>query len=95
MNIALDFDETYTLDPDLWNMFCKTCITRGHNVWCVTFRHESEGLEVLQSIGKVIGVHNVIFTGRKAKRRFCEDMSVYIDVWIDDTPDYIISGYGT
>jgi len=93
MIIALDFDETYTCDPILWNNFIKNAMLRDHHIYCVTFRHVHEGLEVMQSVGQYVGVSNVIFTGRKAKRKFCGDMGVYIDVWIDDSPEYIVGSY--
>ena len=41
MNIALDYDDTYTLDKDTWNKVIETFIKSGHKVYCVTKRYEN------------------------------------------------------
>jgi hypothetical protein len=88
MLIALDYDQTYTTDPELWDDFVKNCIEKGHEVICVTMRFDNdvEGTPVLESIGKHC---RVIFTGRLAKLSFVKDMGIFPDIWIDDRPYYI------
>lgn len=92
MNIGLDFDDTYTADPVLWDAFISNAQARGHTVYCTTYRFEDEGEEVKDSIGKFLKPNELVFTGRKAKREFCERLEIYIDVWIDDCPEYILRG---
>lgn len=87
MNISLDYDDTYTRDPDTWIRIIRTFQDAGHLVWCVTMRYESEGADVLASIGQHAPV---VFTGRKAKRDFMYERGIRIDVWIDDRPDFIL-----
>lgn len=92
MNISIDFDDTYTRDPSLWNEFIRQARKRGHNVYCVTARcldYADEVAEVLESIGQMVGPMNCIFTGGKAKRAFCQELSINIHVWIDDMPEAI------
>lgn len=42
MNIALDYDGTYTADPDMWLRFVEEAQAAGHKVFIVTMRYESE-----------------------------------------------------
>ena len=88
MLIALDYDDTYTQDPELWNEFIKNSKQKDHEVICVTMRHDIdfERTEVVDSIGKLC---NIIFTGRKSKKLFLNMMGIIPDVWIDDKPFYI------
>lgn len=86
MNIALDYDNTYTADPVLWNMFLNNCILRGHKVYIITMRYENE---VPQSIKDEHKIVRVIATGRKAKEKFVNNLNIKIDIWIDDAPYFI------
>ena len=87
MNIALDFDATYTEDPELWNRFIANAKLRGHTVYCVTMRSPSEGGEVEKALAA--RVDGIFYTSRELKRAFCNRNSIHIDVWIDDTPEFI------
>src|SRR5271154_1151566 len=82
MKIALDYDNTYTRDPELWNMFCAAAIQRKHTVTIVTSRHPDTPVELLSMLP-------VVYCGFKAKR---EQFSA--DVWIDDDPLYICFDHG-
>lgn len=95
MNISIDFDDTYTRDPQLWNNFIHLAQASGHNVYCVTARGDSfpdEVTEVLDTIGKLISKHNCVFTDGKQKRQFCLNNNLVIHVWIDDMPEAIPGG---
>ena len=83
MNIALDYDDTYTRDPRLWDAFISVAKARGHTVVFVTMRHPHEPIEVSDD-------HTVHYTGRKAKKQFMDDRLDQIDVWIDDSPHWIL-----
>jgi hypothetical protein len=92
MNIAIDFDDTYTRDPGFWNLVIAHAITRKHIVYCVTARANSYDPEVLDSIGKLIGAGNCYFTAMQGKRAYMYANGINIDVWIDDMPDMICRG---
>ena len=66
MNIALDYDNTYTLDSDLWDVFIKLLAMRGHTVYIVTMRYVTQPIEPILDL--VPG--NVHYTSGKAKRKF-------------------------
>lgn len=88
MNIALDFDDTYTRDPELWDSFVRNAQDRGHEVWCVTMRDGSRQ-EVIDTIGALVGKDHCIFTAQQAKAPFMWELGIRIDVWIDDSPQYV------
>jgi len=84
MNIALDYDGTYTEDSELWELFIKTATTLGHTVYLVTMRYPEEGIR--HNIGCPI-----YYTSRQAKRRFMEENhGIKFQVWIDDIPEFIL-----
>ena len=80
MKIALDYDGTYTVDPQFWDDFMTLARVRGHEVVCVTKRG-------LSNCGTDLKMNcPIIYTDRAAKEQFCERVGVHIDVWIDDLP---------
>ena len=91
MNISVDFDDTYTRDPILWDEFIGRAQERGHTVYCVTARDPSQlnKDEVELTIGRVIGTKNCYFTSQMAKAKFMFDQGICIDVWIDDLPSNV------
>jgi hypothetical protein len=83
MIIALDYDGTFTADPELWQHFIRDATERGHKVVCVTMRYPDE------PIGDMDGVSEIIYTSREAKGPFMAALGRLMDVWIDDKPHWI------
>lgn len=81
MLIALDYDGTYSEDPVLWETFIRHAIQREHEVICVTMRFATEPINLPIPI---------YYSGRKAKKFFLSQLSIYPDIWIDDQPVFII-----
>ena len=77
IKIALDFDRTYTKDPEMWDKFIELATQREHEVVCVTMRHKEEAISIPCPI---------IYTGRKAKKSHYD-----ADIWIDDSPQWIFN----
>ncbi len=88
MIISLDYDNTYTRDPEMWNKFILDAEEIGHKVICVTGRAHLDHFmkPVLDSIGKLCPV---VFAGSKWKRDAALEAGWKVDVWIDDMPEYI------
>lgn len=88
MLIVIDFDETYTMDMPLWDDFIKASQKKGHSVICATMRYDNDAEApcVRESIGKLC---KVVFTGRQAKKRFIEELGYRVNIWIDDTPEWL------
>jgi len=40
MIIFLDYDRTYTLDPDMWDIFIVLAKANKHQVYCLTMRYK-------------------------------------------------------
>jgi len=89
MLIALDYDDTYTADPELWDLFIEQSQARGHEVYCVTMRYgDTESLDVERTLGTK--VDRIIYTNRKAKKSaFRMNCGRNPDIWIDDTPEWL------
>ena len=83
MLIALDYDGTFTRDPDFWNGFIGNCATFGHEVVCATMRHESEPITMICP---------VIYTARQPKMAFLAEKGINPDIWIDDMPQLLFVG---
>ena len=88
MLIAIDYDETYDQDFDLWEAFAHLAASRGHVVICVTCRTLPPG-----SVHKDERTPSfpVYCTTNQQKRPFMESLGIRVDVWIDDFPESIAS----
>lgn len=91
MLIALDYDGTYTEDPEMWNDWIRSARARGHKVIACTMRYEeSEGAEVKEAlIGRV---NEIYFTSRRAKADYLLELGLVPKIWIDDNPMWIYQG---
>lgn len=86
MIIALDYDDTYTRDPEFWNKVIDLAQSRGHLVVCVTMRHQHE-IEIEKFPPNI----TIITTDRKAKFFYVAEKGIIIDVWIDDSPFFLLN----
>ena len=86
MLIVVDYDGTYTADPELFTNFINMAKDGGFDVVCVTMRYKSEGRPLLDSIGKLCPV---FFTGRQAKMQYMVDKGMIPDIWVDNEPHFI------
>lgn len=88
MRIALDYDDTYTRDPILWDHFIENVQKRGHYIAIVTFRsNNGYNSDIDEKIGDRIPV---FYTAGHRKRAYCASKGFYPDVWIDDMPEIIV-----
>lgn len=91
MIIAIDYDDTYTRDPMMWNDILQNMQDHGHLVYGVTGRaYQDDGMDDLHSQYCEL-TSDVYFTNGKAKRQFMADQGIHIDVWIDDSPEFILN----
>lgn len=90
MLICLDYDGTYTQDPVLWDVFIASAKTAGHRVICATMRYEdTEGGEVKVALEHL--VEKIYFTNRLAKVAWLNHRGIKPDVWIDDSPHWLLN----
>jgi FMN phosphatase YigB (HAD superfamily) len=88
VTISIDYDDTYSADPNLWWGFILAAKNRGHRVIVVTNRDRTQQREVLTALADV-PVDDVIFAGPSPKRRAAVASGWYPDIWIDDRPDTV------
>lgn len=89
MLLALDYDETYTRDPEFWDKVIHLATKRGHSVICATMRADVpyEADEVRRDLEHQ--VEAIVFTNRKAKHGAVYAAGFMPSVWIDDSPHWI------
>ena len=88
LRIAIDFDDTFTADPELWSELIQRASRRGHIFYCVTNRHNSE--DSIDTINDAFDKGNcqmtIIFANEFGKLETVERLGIKIDIWIDDSP---------
>jgi acid phosphatase class B len=94
MIIALDYDQTFTLDPDFWREVIHKAKEKGHDIRVVTSRWPEKEPGVCKIISQMFTDIPIHFTCKKPKRQFMKKLGLKVDVWIDDRPESIISGDG-
>ncbi|APW37649.1 hypothetical protein RD110_10970 [Rhodoferax koreense] len=82
--IALDYDDTYTADPELWDLFIAAAVKNRHLVVCVTFRYQDR-----QPIDAPPPGIELFYTGGQPKGAYMAAQGLMPDIWIDDMPDLI------
>lgn len=88
--VAIDYDDTYTINPEMWNWIIGVFTLNKFDVVIVTYRESTqhEDMEL-----QIPNVKDYVFTGGKAKKKYCEDCGITVDIWIDDYPEAICYDY--
>ena len=88
MLIAIDFDDTLTMDSELWRSFIRSASVLGHQVVCVTARRDTDdNNETISSWMQSHGIDlRVYFTGLSSKVDYMQKRGLKVDIWIDDDP---------
>ena len=84
LTIAIDFDHTWSADPNLFGIFAYNATKKGHTVIIATARdadHDNNDLNrvVPERIPRV-------FSNGGFKREACRRAGYTVNIWIDDTP---------
>lgn len=90
IKVALDFDDTVTLNYNLFNRVVSAFKSGGCDVRVVTFRFSYGDNSDVQSFAEFHGIP-IIFTGGRQKSHVCEELGWSPDIWIDDSPHLIVS----
>lgn len=86
---AIDYDDTYTADPEFFDKVIDLARERGHKFICLTQRRQT--VENMKDINmpKV----RVYFTGMASKLWWAENnIGERVDIWIDDDPKALVQG---
>ena len=90
--LSLDFDGCYTEDPVGWEAFIYMMRNRGHQIWVITMRYPHEGAPVEKALKDK--VDRIVYTSRRAKTAYANDKAMLIDIWIDDSPLWLMVNAG-
>ena len=80
LNIALDYDETFTANRSLWTQFVLLAKQSNCTVTFVTYRFESGKNKDILLDAETLGI-DIVFSGGKQKSDVFK-----ADIWIDDSP---------
>ena len=86
MIISLDYDRTFTADPDLWRRFISDAERCGHTVVCVTGRKVKPDFSREPRLPDSVAI---VLAGDEWKRHAAARAGYPVDVWIDDMPEMI------
>lgn len=90
MNMALDYDGTFTLAQSFWLNFIDRAYNEGHTVYIVTLRNGTiDSNNELWALSKICPI---IYCDGRAKQEVMEGQNIHIDIWIDDLPGSIVLG---
>ena len=91
MIFGLDYDETFSADPELWHAFATIATRRGHRVIGVTARNRDQ---IITDKRYLTACDTVVYCAGHAKYDTVLDLlDVTVDVWIDDKPHYVSQSY--
>ena len=88
MLFAVDFDGTFSRDPDLFREWVVLGRRMGHTFVLVTGRRDEGqwGDEVRGAVGDLMPI---VFANNGWKRTAAHAAGYRVDVWIDDNPEWI------
>jgi hypothetical protein len=87
--IAIDWDDTFTADPDLWRIFVMAAKNRGHMVVIITARASDSKGEIAAE-AKALGVEFMLTSGQP-KIAHADANGLLVNIWIDDMPGLLFS----
>ncbi len=92
MKLALDYDDTFTADPEFWREMIMLARKYGHKTYIVTLRCPVQ--DVIPEAEDLLYNHEVdiIYCNGEAKKEVTDKLGHVFDIWIDDKPEVIHSG---
>jgi hypothetical protein len=92
MTISIDYDRTFTADPRLWGEFAKQSAAAGNRVVMVSRRPDTAENQaaMAEALGEYIeAFSDVLLVGETMKDEAAKAAGIEVDVWIDDSPQFI------
>jgi hypothetical protein len=94
MTISIDYDRTFAADPKVWGEFAKQASAAGNRVVMISRRPDTE--ENKTEVDGVVGEYSKAFTdillvGDQMKDEAAKAAGIDVDVWVDDSPQFIRS----
>jgi HK97 family phage portal protein len=94
MTVSIDFDRTFAADPVMWGEFARQSAATGNTVVMVSRRPDTP--ENQDEIAATMGDYReafaqVLLVGERLKDEAAREAGLAVDVWVDDSPQYIRS----
>lgn len=88
LTFGVDFDDTFTADPDLHIDLMTMLMDRGHLIVVVTRRGDHHRPKAVDVINKAFGegVIEVVKCRGRFKRQAAKEAGYSVDIWWDDYP---------
>lgn len=100
ITFGIDYDDTITEDIDLFGKLIKSIEDSGNNAVIVTGRSkigswETEVLETIDYYKNKFDIKKlpVVFSGSQWKKEAAKEAGYHINIWIDNSPEYIGKQY--
>lgn len=87
MTFGIDFDETFSRHPKFFHELLDLIEKYNHKAVIVTARFKGMNNQDVHETTR--DRLPIVFTGMNSKREYCEANNIYIDVWVDDSPERI------
>jgi|TARA_R110000823_G_scaffold275486_1_gene394229 hydroxymethylpyrimidine pyrophosphatase-like HAD family hydrolase len=84
MIIAIDYDGTYSSDPDCWDKIINLLQSNNHKVYCVTKRYPAYSQDIKDAL-KI-----PIIYARQSKIVATKNVGIEVDIWIENNPASIL-----
>ena len=82
---GIDYDKTWTADPEFWRNVVELALQHQHAFVCVTARNvDREDVEA-----GIDGLMPIVYAGDQWKKKAAEECGFAVDIWIDDRPNTI------
>lgn len=79
---GIDYDDTYTEDPELFDSFIAVAKSRGHLCVMVTARPPTNPVE------HKVGIE-VFYASAQPKAKFMQEAGLSPSIWIEDMPELV------
>jgi len=91
LTISIDYDRTFSADPTLWGQFAKSAAASGNTVVMVSRRPETDRQVVAEALGEYAPAFSqVLLVGpERLKEQAAQEAGITVDVWVDDSPQFI------
>lgn len=89
---ALDYDKTFTLNPEYWKQVMDLGQRNGIEHIIVTARRDTLDNRAILERAIPDGVE-IVYCDLKSKIDVCAQRGLKVDVWIDDDPVTLVRGH--
>ena len=85
--VAIDYDDTYSAMPEVFNVFIRSLKSAGHRPIIVTARPEMYRNDIEDALIEHIDPSDIYCTNLSAKQEYMiNNHNIFPHIWIDDYP---------